>query len=103
MHGLGLGLTQYRRFIEQVFVALPDHPILVPLLPHVSQEILHPRYLRPMGRKEMTECLAGLIAELGWADLDIPSPEVSDVEEKSAPQDTAKQVPKGVTMLSHSK
>ena len=103
MHGLGLGLTQYRRFIEQVFVALPDHPILVPLLPHVSQEILHPRYLRPMGRKEMSECLAGLIAELGWADLDVPSPEASDVEEKSAPQVTAKQVPKGVTMLSHSK
>lgn len=103
MHGLGLGLTQYRGFIEKVLVALPDHPILVPLLPHVSQEILHPRYLRPMGRKEMTECLAGLIAELGWADLEVPSPETSDSEEKCAVEAHTKKVPKGVTVLSHSK
>ncbi|KAI0719588.1 hypothetical protein C8T65DRAFT_706265 [Cerioporus squamosus] len=102
MHGLGLGLTQYCGFIKQVLVALPDHPILVPLLPHVSQEILHPRYLRPMGRKEMTECLAGLIAELGWADLDVPSPETSDSEEKSVAAGSPTKVPKGVTMLSHS-
>ncbi|RDX55582.1 hypothetical protein OH76DRAFT_1468814 [Lentinus brumalis] len=102
MHGLGLGLTQYRGFIEKVLVALPDHPILVPLLPHVSQEILHPRYLRPMGRKEMTECLAGLIAELGWADLEVPSPETSDSEEKSVVEAHLKKIPKGVTVLSHS-
>ena len=104
MHGLGLGLTQYRLFIEQLFVAVPDRPILVPLLPHVSQEILHPRYLRPMGRREMVEHLAGLITELGWAD-DEPSPEVSDSEEKAKSQQggIGGRAARGVTLLSHSK
>ncbi|KAI0375603.1 hypothetical protein BV20DRAFT_959597 [Pilatotrama ljubarskyi] len=106
MHGLGLGLTQYRRFIEHVFVSLPEYPVLVPLLPHVSQEILHPRFLRPMGRREMTECLAGLLAELGWADLDEPTSDVSDTEEKAPAERKGNAgvapVPKGVTMLSHS-
>ncbi|KAH9899903.1 hypothetical protein C8Q73DRAFT_743742 [Cubamyces lactineus] len=104
MHGLGLGLTQYRRFIEHIFVALPDHPVLVPLLPHVSQEILHPRFLRPMGRQEMTACLAGLLAELGWVDLNEPSSDSSDAEDK-VPGEGSKgrvHVRKGVTMLSHS-
>ncbi|CDO71256.1 hypothetical protein BN946_scf184908.g13 [Trametes cinnabarina] len=108
MHGLGLGLTQYRRFIEHMFVSLPEHPVLVPLLPHVSQEILHARYLKPMGRHEMTDCLAGLLNELGWADLEAPSPETSDSEDKATDgrgnaEDTARgRVPKGVTMFSHS-
>ena len=106
MHGLGLGLTQYRTYIEHMFVSLPDHPILVPLLPHVSQEILHPRYLRPMDRKEMTDCLASLLAELGWAELEAPSPEASDSEEKISLTSTSVHPvskPKGVTMFSHSK
>ncbi|KAL1946843.1 hypothetical protein VTO73DRAFT_14947 [Trametes versicolor] len=106
MHGLGLGLTQYRRFLVHMFRSLPDYPILVPLLPHVSQEILHPRFLRPMGRTEMTTCLAGLLAKLGWADLDDPSSDASDSEEKD-PGNWRKasdslRTPKGVTMLSHS-
>ncbi|TBU32806.1 hypothetical protein BD311DRAFT_686062 [Dichomitus squalens] len=100
LHGLGLGLTQYRRFIEQLLVAVPDRPVLVPLLPHVSQEILHPRYLRPMGRHEMVEHLAGLIVELGWADNKEPTSEVSDCEEKIKATDD--RATKGVTLLSHS-
>ena len=109
MHGLGLGLTQYRRYIEHMLVALPDHPILVPLLPHVSQEILHPRFLRPMDRKEMSECLASLIASLGWADVDEMPPDVpaSDSDETSPAAQMQGEgvvtVPKGVTMVSHSK
>ena len=97
MHGLGLGLTQYRRFIQHLFVSLPDRPVLVPLLPHVSQELLHPRFLRPMGRQEMTQHLAELIAKLGWADLNDPLSDASDAEGPAA----AKK--RGITMLSHSK
>ncbi|KAI0774240.1 hypothetical protein C8Q74DRAFT_1200407 [Fomes fomentarius] len=101
MHGLGLGLTQYRRYIEHMFVALPNHPILVPLLPHVSQEILHPRFLRPMSREELTQRLAGLLIELGWARPQV-APDSSDSEEKVATKDATHDSPKGVTMLSHS-
>ena len=100
MHGLGLGLTQYRRWIQHLFVALPEHPILVPLLPHVSQELLHPRYLRPMGRHEMTQHLAELIEELGWAQLNESSSDTSDSE---ASKPASKPANTGVTMLSHSK
>ena len=100
MHGLGLGLTQYFRFIQHLFVALPDHPVLIPLLPHVSQELLHPRFLRPMGRVEMAKHLAELIDELGWAELDDTSADSSDSEASKSKASPAK---KGVTMLSHSK
>lgn len=100
MHGLGLGLSQYFRFIQHLFVALPDQPVLIPLLPHVSQELLHPRFLRPMGRAEMAQHLAELIEELGWAELDDPSADSSDSE---APKSKASPAKKGVTMLSHSK
>lgn len=100
MHGLGLGLSQYCRFLEHVFAALPGHPVLVPLLPHVSQEILHPRYLRPMGRQEMAQCLAGLISELGWADIVKPMSDSSDSESEKG---SFIPISKGVTMLSHSK
>lgn len=105
LHGLGLGLFQYCRFLEHVFAAVPGHPVLVPLLPHVSQEILHPRYLRPMGRQEMVQCLAGLISELGWADItnlmsDTPD---SDEQIKSKKGDTKPRSRKGITILSHSK
>ncbi|KAI0832383.1 hypothetical protein BC628DRAFT_1310286 [Trametes gibbosa] len=106
MHGLGLGLTQYRRFIQHIFVSLPEHPVLVPLLPHVSQEILHPRFLRPMSKTEMTSCLAGLLSELGWADLDEPSSDSSDSDEKASTGTNAsagkERAPQGVTMFSHS-
>ncbi len=97
MHGLGLGLSQYCRFLERIFTAVPDHPVLVPLLPHVSQEILHPRYLRPMDRQEMTQCLAGLISELGWANIAKPMSDTSDSEEQVSSEKG------GVTLLSHSK
>ncbi|KAI0771592.1 hypothetical protein BD413DRAFT_613097 [Trametes elegans] len=106
MHGLGLGLTQYRRLIEHIFAALPDRPVLVPLLPHVSQEIMHPRFLRPMGRQEMTACLASLLSELDWAELEKPSSDSSDSEDKSAAEMKASaskaSARKGVTMMSHS-
>ncbi|KAI0677587.1 hypothetical protein C8Q78DRAFT_960231 [Trametes maxima] len=106
MHGLGLGLTQYRRFLGHLFTALPEYPVLVPLLPHVSQEIFHSRFLRPMGREEMTQCLAGLLAELGWAGSSEPSSDTSDSEEKTVSESeestTTVRTPKGVTMLSHS-
>ena len=101
MHGLGLGLTQYWRFIQHLFTALSDRPVLVPLLPHVSQELLHPRFLRPLARKEMAEHLAGFIEKLGWADLSADMPSDSSDSEARTPE--AKSAKRGVTMLSHSK
>ncbi len=105
MHGLGLGLLQYFRFLEHILASVPDHPVLVPLLPHVSQHILHPRYLRPMDRQEMAQCLAGLISELGWADIANSTSDTSDTEEAvlSEKDGADGAVPQGVTMLSHSK
>lgn len=63
---------------------LPDVPLLIPLLPQLSQDIFHSRFLKPMGRHEKSDNLARLIYDLGWADMN----------EKGG---------KGVTVLSHSK
>ena len=94
LHGLGLGLTQYRLFLSHLFHAVRDRPVLVPLQPHVSQEIFHSRYLRPMGRHESSDALAELMTELGWVG--------NKTEDVDAPIVSQGHV-KGVTVLSHSK
>jgi len=71
--------------------SLPDHPILVPIQAHISQDIFHPRFVFPMGRRETTECLAGLLHALGWVDEGGPNSENPTSKEHA-----------GVTMLSHS-
>ncbi|KAF8591595.1 hypothetical protein K439DRAFT_1380658 [Ramaria rubella] len=77
IHGLGLGLLQYHFLIRDFFRVLPSHPILIPLQPHISQNIFHPRFLNPLHREESVRCMTQIFKQLGW--------------EKS-----------GVTMLSHS-
>ena len=57
---------------------LPSHPILIPLQPHISQNIFHPRFLDPLSREVTVRCLTEVIQEMGWMD-------------------------QGVDMLSHSK
>ncbi|KAH9853506.1 hypothetical protein C2E23DRAFT_728408 [Lenzites betulinus] len=105
-HGLGLGLAQYGFFLDQMFAHLRNYPVLAPLLPHVSQDIMHPRFLRPMSKQEMTSCLAGLLAELGWVDLDEPPPKPRGWKRRARTAAKAKTdesyIPKGVTMFSHS-
>ncbi|KIP10713.1 hypothetical protein PHLGIDRAFT_65260 [Phlebiopsis gigantea 11061_1 CR5-6] len=91
MHGLGLGLTQYQLFLGDLFHAVNDRPVLVPLQPHVSQEIFHARYLRPMGRHESADVLAELLVKLGWARDQTKDVDVAGQEDAN-----------GVTVVSHS-
>ncbi|KAI0702899.1 hypothetical protein BC835DRAFT_1320187 [Cytidiella melzeri] len=93
LHGLGLGLTQYKLFLSHLLTAVPDRPVLVPLQPHVSQEIFHPRYLKPMGRHECAKAVASLLVYLGW---------VNQPSEESEPEDSTKVDKPGVTFISHS-
>lgn len=92
MHGLGLGLTQYKMFLSHLLRAVKDRPVLIPLQPHVSQEIFHPQYLQPMNRHASAAALAGLLKKLGWVrgkdeEADTPGAGKTD----------------GVTVISHSK
>ncbi|GBE79707.1 hypothetical protein SCP_0209080 [Sparassis crispa] len=105
LHGLGLGLAHYQPFISQLLRSLPNHPILIPLQPHISQQIFHPHYLKPMNRRVMSECLAGLMNKLGWVRLEegcpqsLPKPQPYT---RNGEKVTQMQSPLGVTMLSHS-
>ena len=95
MHGLGLGLTQYKMFLSHMFHAVPDRPILIPLQPHVSQEIFNPEFFNPMSRYDYAETIAGLLEELGWAKR-----RDDDERERTVPDEDSHS---GVTMFSHSK
>lgn len=93
LHGLGLGLTQYNLLLSHLLRTLPGVPLLVPLQPHISQDIFHPRYLEPPDRQEKARCVASLLEELGWVD---PEDTADDKAATPAPG-------RGVTVLSHSK
>lgn len=97
MHGLGLGLVQYHMLLSHFFSEFPDRAVLVPLQPHISQDIFHPTFLSPMDRHETADCLAALLRELGWVAVEGES----DEEDTGATQEGDR---KGhVTMISHSK
>lgn len=91
LHGLGLGLLQYKLVLSNLLRNHGDRPLLVPMQPHISQNIFHPKFLEPMPRHKMTACLAGLLRELGW----VPSSDDLIKSETKANE-------YGVIMLSHS-
>jgi len=68
IHGLGLGLFQYNLLLTHFLRALPSYPLLIPLQPHVSQDIFHPRFLDPLPREESVQRLTQVISEMGWED-----------------------------------
>lgn len=105
MHGLGLGLFQYAHFLETIFKSEPERPFLVPLWPHVSQEIFHPRFLRPISRQESAKYISELLKDLGWVEKDDEDEEEVNEILKGGPTgrtNGAAKRPTGVTMLSHS-
>lgn len=85
LHGLGLGIFQYQQALSHFLAELPNTPFIVPIIPQISSDIFHPRYLRPLLREEKADGLIGLLEELGWVG-------VADSGETF-----------GVTVLSHSK
>lgn len=99
-HGLGLGIVQYNSQLVDFMTLLPDRPLLVPLQPHISQEIFHPRFLVPMGRRETVECMTGLLEELGWV-----AKRKKDTSDMDKDISVSYYAPSrnGVTMISHSK
>jgi hypothetical protein len=77
LHGLGFGLVsptpgpaddQVTSFalIKSLIKSLPDQPLLIPLQPHTSQSIFHPRHLRPWTRAEFVESLSRTCTKFGF-------------------------------------
>ncbi|KII95108.1 hypothetical protein PLICRDRAFT_120922 [Plicaturopsis crispa FD-325 SS-3] len=103
VHGLGLGLAQYHHLLSNLRREFTDRPILVPLQPHISQDIFHPQYLKPLNRYEAANALAGLLAELGWADpKKVDELGLTEDEQSEGEESTKGASRKGVTMMSHS-
>lgn len=102
LHGLGLGLLQYHTVISHLIGQLPDRPLLVPLQPQISQDFFHPHFLKPLGRHQMADKLAGLLQKLGWVTLNKDT-DSSDSEESEVAASLVDKTQRGVTLLSHSK
>lgn len=101
IHGLGLGLVQYHFLLFHLFETFADRPLLIPLQPQVSQDIFHPRFLKPLDRHQMADRLTGLIEELGWA-TSLSKDEKSNEKDVGSSR-TGNTAGRGITMLSHSK
>jgi hypothetical protein len=104
IHGLGLGLLQYSFVFSHLLETLSDRPLLFLLQPQISQDILHPNYLKPMTRHQTADSLAGLLRNLGWVhstdSFDDEAGEDSEGEIADALLDRKRT---GVTLVSHSK
>ncbi|KDQ56378.1 hypothetical protein JAAARDRAFT_36545 [Jaapia argillacea MUCL 33604] len=100
IHGLGLGLAQYNLFLSHLLQILPDRPVLVPIQPHVSQDVFHRRFLDPMGRHEMAGALEGLVRSLGWVGEDDASE--GQLSGKILEVSGSKWMERKITVMSHS-
>ncbi|WWD20201.1 hypothetical protein CI109_104677 [Kwoniella shandongensis] len=85
MHGLGFGLLQSHLLIKHLIKSLPTHPLLIPLSPHTSQSLFHPRHLRPWTRPELVESMKTICKQWGFWDEEARGDKMG-----------------GVSMLSHS-
>ncbi|CAL1694886.1 unnamed protein product [Somion occarium] len=98
IRGLGLGLLRYHLFLSHLLGAVSDHPVLILLHPHASQDIFNRRFLKPMNRHESADCLAGLLRQLGWV-------EQATAENGGKPEKQEREVhrPSGVTWFFHAR
>jgi len=103
LHGLGLGLFQYSLLITHLLESFPDHPLLVLLPPHISQNIFHPNFLKPLTRHQTADRLAELLHKFGWihpASYDDRDISEDDVGELALSLPGQKET--GITVISHS-
>lgn len=98
-HGLGLGMLQYKMTITNLTTLFPDRPLLIPIQPQISQDIFHPRFLTPMGRRETVAGFTSLLVELGW----VTRSQIDGSDSGTDADEGSPAVSKGVTMMSHSK
>ncbi|KDQ12734.1 hypothetical protein BOTBODRAFT_34194 [Botryobasidium botryosum FD-172 SS1] len=101
LHGLGAGLIQYHMTFKHIFAdpTLASRPILIPLQPHISQDILHHQHLNPLSRVETLQALEGLLSKLGF----VPRRMSENEKAASGGKVGAGEVMKSqLTVLSHS-
>ena len=72
--------------IKSLIKSHPDQPLLIPLQPHTSQSIIHPRHLKPWIRAEFIESISRTCAKFGFW-----TPATSDADAQG-----------GCSILSHS-
>lgn len=75
LHGLGIGLAQYSSLVSHLATSklAETHPLMVPLQPHISQNVFSKHFLKPIGHHEMVMCLRKAMRRLGWQDVQILS------------------------------
>jgi hypothetical protein len=97
LHGLGFGLVSFipcpadnkvtsYALIKPLIMSLPDQPLLIPLQPHTSQSIFHPRHLKPWTRGELVDSISRTCTKFGFW-----TPATNDAEAQG-----------GCSILSHS-
>ncbi|CAO1629125.1 unnamed protein product [Sympodiomycopsis kandeliae] len=75
LHGLGIGLAQYSSLVDHLAKSelAKTHPVMIPLQPHISQNIFSKHFLKPIGHHEMVLCVRKAMRHLGWEEIQILS------------------------------
>ena len=132
IHGLGFGLVSVRsqapstprahhlmpaclsRQIQNIHVLqslvhhLPHNPLIVPIQPHISMHIFHPRHLKPPTRAETTSAVRAICARWDFTPVERLSRESLAQHDARSGGDTARGRGRrgrrrgGIAVLSHS-
>ncbi|KAJ9097607.1 hypothetical protein QFC21_004641 [Naganishia friedmannii] len=122
LHGLGVGLVsasriplfftrlkphgspfihdplqiQNKHVLETLVQRLPTNPIIVPLQPHVSMHVFHPRHLKPPGRDEMISTIKAICKRWDfWTDADARRASGQQREDRGAKVERGEKVAMG--------
>lgn len=71
LHGLGFGLLQNHLVIAHLTRDLGDHPIVIPLQPHISMHVTHPKHLEPLSREKTITCIEGICERWQFTEPDL--------------------------------
>lgn len=91
MHSFTFCQIQNIHVVQTLVQRLPDVPIIVPIQPHISMHVFHPRHLKPPSRNETVTDIRAICKRWNfWS------------EDAAVRDEGGKPARRGIAILSHS-
>lgn len=104
MYSLTFCQIQNIHVVQTLVQRLPDVPIIVPIQPHISMHVFHPRHLKPPSRNETVTDIRAICKRWGFWTEDSSVGNAMDDKRHSGERraHNGKTARRGIAILSHS-